>query len=41
MRLSTIMRPFPTRILPGHGVPGGKELFAQMRECITAAKKEY
>jgi hypothetical protein len=30
-----------TRILPGHGAPGGKELFAQMRECMTAAKKEY
>ena len=29
-----------TRILPGHGAPGGKELFAQMRECMTAAKKE-
>jgi hypothetical protein len=32
--------PYP-RILPGHGAPGGKELFAQMRECMTAAKKEY
>ena len=42
MRLSTVMRPFPcTRILPGHGAPGGKELFAQMREYLTAAKKEY
>jgi hypothetical protein len=30
-----------TRILPGHGAPGGKELFAQMREYLTAAKKEY
>jgi hypothetical protein len=30
-----------TRILPGHCAPGGKELFAQMRECMTAAKKEY
>ena len=29
------------RILPGHGAPGGKELFAQMRECMTAAKEEY
>ena len=28
-----------TRILPGHGAPGGKELFAQMREYLTAAKK--
>ena len=32
--------PYP-RILPGHGAPGGKELFAQMREYMTAAKKEY
>jgi hypothetical protein len=23
------------------GAPGGKELLAQMRECTTAAKKEY
>jgi len=30
-----------TRILPGHGAPGGKELFAQRREYLTAAKKEY
>jgi hypothetical protein len=31
-----------TRIFPGHGAPGGgKELFAQMREYLTAAKKEY
>jgi hypothetical protein len=30
-----------TRILPRHGAPGGKELFAQMREYMTAAKKEY
>jgi acyl-CoA thioesterase len=30
-----------TRILPGHGAPGGRELFAQMREYLTAAKKEY
>ena len=30
-----------TRILPGHGAPGGKELFAQMREYLTAAKKDY
>ena len=29
-----------TRILPRHGA-GGKELFAQMREYMTAAKKEY
>jgi hypothetical protein len=36
------MRTFPcTRILPGHGAPGGKELLAQMRESLTAAKKEY
>ena len=27
--------------LPGHGAPGGKELFAQMREYLTAAKNEY
>ena len=30
-----------TRILPGHGAPGGKDLFAQMREYLTAAQKEY
>ena len=30
-----------TRILPRHGAPGGKELFAEMREYLTAAKKEY
>jgi acyl-CoA thioesterase len=30
--------PYP-RILPGHGAPGGKELFSQMREYLTAAKK--
>jgi hypothetical protein len=31
-----------TRIFPGHGAPGGgKELFAQMREYLTTAKKEY
>ena len=30
-----------TRIFPGHGAPGGKELFAQVQECMTAAKKEY
>ena len=45
MRLSTVMslgEILPcTRILPGHGAPGGKELFAQMREYLTAAKKEY
>jgi hypothetical protein len=29
------------RILPGQGAPGGKELFAPMRECMTAAEKEY
>ena len=30
-----------TRIIPGHGAPGGgKELFAQMQEYLTAAKKE-
>jgi hypothetical protein len=29
------------RILPGHGAPGGRELFARMREYLTAAKKEY
>jgi hypothetical protein len=35
------MTPFPcTRILPGHGA-GQKELFAQMREYLTAAKKEH
>ena len=28
-----------TRILPGHGAPGGKELFAQMRECMTAREE--
>ena|SRR5437588_12815991 len=27
------------RILPGHGAQGGKELFAQMREYMTTAKK--
>jgi len=26
---------------PGYAAPGGKELFAQMREYMTAAKKEY
>jgi hypothetical protein len=26
--------------LPGHSAPGGKELFARMRECMTAAKKK-
>jgi len=30
-----------TRIVPGHGAPNGKELYAEMRECMTAAKKEY
>jgi hypothetical protein len=30
-----------TRILPKHGAAGGKALFAQMREYMTAAKKEY
>lgn len=30
-----------TEILPGHGAPGGKELFAHMREYLTTAKKEY
>ena len=30
-----------TRILPKHGAAGGKALFAQMRECMKAAKKEY
>jgi hypothetical protein len=24
---------------PGHGAPGRKELFGQMREYLTAAKK--
>ncbi|HEY3823157.1 MAG TPA: hypothetical protein VGL82_01310 [Bryobacteraceae bacterium] len=28
------------RILSGHGAPGGRELFAQMREYLTAANKE-
>ena len=28
-----------TRILPGHGAPGGKELFAQMRKCMTAREE--
>lgn len=33
---------FPyVNILPGHGAPGGKELFGQMREYLTLAKKEY
>ena len=40
MRLSTVETLPCTRILPGHGAPGGKELFAQMREYLTAAKKE-
>ena len=30
-----------TRIVPGHGAPGGKELFAEMGEYLTAATKEY
>jgi hypothetical protein len=30
-----------TRLLPRHGAAGRKELFAQMREYMTAAKKEY
>ena len=30
-----------TRILPEHRAPGGKELFAQLPEYMTAAKKEY
>jgi hypothetical protein len=42
MRLSTFMRSFPsTRILPRIWRAGHKELFAQMREYLTAAKKEY
>jgi hypothetical protein len=40
--MPTIMRPFRTQeSSPDNGAPGGKELFAQMRECMTAAKKEY
>ena len=42
MRLSTVMRPFPcTRNSPRTWRSGHKELFAQMREYLTAAKKEY
>lgn len=30
-----------TKILPGHGAPSGKDLFTNMREYLTTAKKEY
>jgi hypothetical protein len=42
MRLSTIMRPFRTQeSSPDMVRRAAKELFAQTREYLTAAKKEY
>jgi hypothetical protein len=36
------LRPFRAQeSSPDMGAPGGKELLAQMRECMTTAKKEY
>ena len=41
MRLSTVMRPSRAQEFSPDMRAGHKELFAQMREYLTAAKKEY